>query len=440
MKSTTPVSTGTPDETPKVHAHHFRFLLIAILLLLGLQLIARTYSGMAEATAFVGAIAMGLALFRTGIRSLGFWIGVPLLVLAVAGGGLLSDRDLSSLGGSPFHAPFFFFTASTVLIQVLRAKRVTEDTLFGTACAYLLISLAFASAYEAVEFFYPGSIAGVDATSLHSLFSQLTYFSLVTLTTLGYGDMAPVHPFCQSLAIVESVAGVMFPALVVARIIAIQATQDRPSTNSTEAEKLRETVISRILFIFLPTAVLLIPWIDDSPWSRPLAGFILFSLVVAGISFVSERRDVLVGGLGFAVISIILKILGGSYFDFAISIEVVVISAVVVRMAAWCFQRRAANVSVILTATSIYWLIGIAFSDAFYLLNSLHPGAIAHASGAPLTEPLYFSFMTLTTTGYGDFTPMIPIARSLAALESFVGIFFPAIVIAKLVSLYGERD
>ena len=51
---------------------------------------------------------------------------------------------------------------------------------------------------------------------------------------------------------------------------------------------------------------------------------------------------------------------------------------------------------------------------------------------------LYFSFMSLTTTGYGDFTPAIPLTRTLASIEAFIGIFYPAIVIAKLVSLYGS--
>ena len=52
---------------------------------------------------------------------------------------------------------------------------------------------------------------------------------------------------------------------------------------------------------------------------------------------------------------------------------------------------------------------------------------------------LYFSFMTLTTTGYGDLLPGAPLSRALANVEAFVGVFYTSIVIAKLVSLYGSQ-
>ena len=92
---------------------------------------------------------------------------------------------------------------------------------------------------ERKEFFFPGAIAGIDPSGASgTVFSQLSYFSFVTLTTLGYGDLTPVHPFCQSLAIVESVVGVLFPALIVAaspnfrRFVAYDVETEPPTSDS----------------------------------------------------------------------------------------------------------------------------------------------------------------------------------------------------------------
>lgn len=80
------------------------------------------------------------------------------------------------------------------------------------------------------------------------------------------------------------------------------------------------------------------------------------------------------------------------------------------------------------------------FAKGFELVAMVEPGAF-QVLGAPATydtmQPrfLYYSFTTLTTLGYGDITPIHPYARSLAVLESLVGVIYPAVLIARLVSL-----
>jgi hypothetical protein len=91
-------------------------------------------------------------------------------------------------------------------------------------------------------------------------------------------------------------------------------------------------------------------------------------------------------------------------------------------------------------AVVLYLNLGAIFAAAFALIWELSPGAFANL-GAPMRDPeevaamFYFSFTTLTTTGYGDIVAVDPFARSLANLEAIVGQFFLAITVARLVTL-----
>lgn len=89
----------------------------------------------------------------------------------------------------------------------------------------------------------------------------------------------------------------------------------------------------------------------------------------------------------------------------------------------------------------VYLLLGLVFGNAYTLIFHLYgDGAFKGLSNGDLKEFLYFSLTSLTTMGYGDITPSIPIARSLANLEGLMGQLYPAILIARLVSMeFSER-
>ena len=94
-------------------------------------------------------------------------------------------------------------------------------------------------------------------------------------------------------------------------------------------------------------------------------------------------------------------------------------------------------------AVAAYLLIAMAFAFGYHLISSLIPGAINFPSKAPnIDDPRflhifnYFSVTTLTTSGYGDIVPVHPFARALVMMEALVGQLYPAILLARLVSLY----
>jgi len=113
-----------------------------------------------------------------------------------------------------------------VLIVMFRGGPVTWSRIQGGVCAYLLLGMAWASAFQVVEQFRPGSFRFVSAPmNFDQLISKLTYFSFCTLTTVG-GEVTPVSPISRSLTVAESMVGQLFPAILIGALVAM-AMQSR---------------------------------------------------------------------------------------------------------------------------------------------------------------------------------------------------------------------
>jgi hypothetical protein len=113
-----------------------------------------------------------------------------------------------------------------VVMVMFRGGPVTWSRIQGGVCAYLLLGMAWASAFQVVEQFRPGSFHFVSAPmDFDQLISKLTYFSFSTLTTVG-GEITPVSPFARSLTTAESMVGQLFPAILIGALVAM-AMQSR---------------------------------------------------------------------------------------------------------------------------------------------------------------------------------------------------------------------
>jgi hypothetical protein len=108
-----------------------------------------------------------------------------------------------------------------VLLVMFRGGPVTWSRIQGGVAAYLLLGMAWASAYQFIEQRYPGSFHFVSVPAdVDQLTSKLTYFSFATLTTVG-SDIAPLQPFARSLNIAEAVVGQLFPAIFIGALVAM---------------------------------------------------------------------------------------------------------------------------------------------------------------------------------------------------------------------------
>jgi hypothetical protein len=125
---------------------------------------------------------------------------------------------------------FLFNVAVTAVVapHVFAAGRVTAHRIRGAVLLYLNVSALFAIAYGAIQMHAPGAFggSGFDPHTATSANAAFTYFSLATITTTGFGDIVPVAPLARSLANLESVIGQLFPATLLARLVALHLAHE----------------------------------------------------------------------------------------------------------------------------------------------------------------------------------------------------------------------
>jgi hypothetical protein len=117
-----------------------------------------------------------------------------------------------------------------LLSYVYQEGPVSIHRIGGAVVAYLLIAMACAFGYLLIELLIPGAFHfpdGVPRVADIRLVRTFYYFSISTLTTLGYGDITPVHPFARNLAMMETLVGQLYPATLIARLVTLRIATGR---------------------------------------------------------------------------------------------------------------------------------------------------------------------------------------------------------------------
>ncbi|NIO15624.1 MAG: hypothetical protein GTN70_01255 [Deltaproteobacteria bacterium] len=136
---------------------------------------------------------------------------------------------------------FFMTTGVIILKDVLKDEQVTIDKIFGAFCVFLFIGLIWAMAYSLLETLNPGSFNNLPGSPEDfrgysvggSPISVFVYYSYITLTTLGYGDITPATRAARSFASLEAIVGQMYLAVLVARLVGLHiAYSGRKDPNS----------------------------------------------------------------------------------------------------------------------------------------------------------------------------------------------------------------
>jgi hypothetical protein len=212
----------------------FVWMLVALLCLLVLIPADRTtvWGRLLTGALFTAAYLAGFAIvFRQPReRVIGLLTGVPALAAVWAGVAVAPPPPPAlTVAGHILSVLFLALTTTVILRTVFRLSEVTTDAVAGALCGYLLLGVAFGHAYSVFELAAPGSFLGgnlaADSSDLGRAHAVLTYFSVATLTTVGYGDVTPATGATRGLANVEAIVGQFYLAVVIADLIGKRVAQ-----------------------------------------------------------------------------------------------------------------------------------------------------------------------------------------------------------------------
>ena len=152
---------------------------------------------------------------------------------------LIPSRELIIMGLS-LQIIFFILTITILLSHVLQYKRITADKIYGAICGYLMIGLMWSFGYTMIENISPGSFAfdhRLISTLYYGLqqpnyFPQFIYYSFITLTTTGYGDITPLSNIARAISPLEAVVGKLYVAILIARLVGLHITHTALKINN----------------------------------------------------------------------------------------------------------------------------------------------------------------------------------------------------------------
>lgn len=224
-----------------------RSFFIVILMVVAVYLLAESYAGDDWSSIPINLLVYGAVLIS--IRGIGASVRVfnvhvavmvPGMVLTIAG--VLTDSGW--LLGPPNALTSILAVSSLVMILrfVLTQRRVNSNVIFAAVSVYLLIGIVFATVFSWLT--YINEDAFTPAQDVGTGDSALFYYSFVTLTTLGFGDIAPASEGARALTVVEALIGQIYLVVLIARLVAMHIARRQSEAAAIEAEKLREEIRS----------------------------------------------------------------------------------------------------------------------------------------------------------------------------------------------------
>lgn len=219
--------TADPDEYPLALRGFFPLLV----LLLALFVAQPAVSGHAEgevAVSLIFYVAMLAAIHASGLGRSFMLAGLAISTLAFVTRAVDEAFDVSALAvpSDAINPALVFFVIFALLARVARDEQITMNTVFGAVCGYFLLGLFWAFVYVGMEKAEPGTFSFPEALDgdVSERLAELIYFSFVTITTLGYGDITPVRDVARSLVVLEAFIGQVYLVVLVARLVSLAYT------------------------------------------------------------------------------------------------------------------------------------------------------------------------------------------------------------------------
>lgn len=223
----------------KSHPHKFLYLLISLLLFaLVFPVLEELGRGRIIFAIFYSATLLAAAYAVSESR------GYFLLALSLAAPALATRWICNFVGGpwlqflaNVLSVLFLLLVATLILSHVLRAERVSREKIFGALSVYLLIGVIWSLLFFIVDFLVPGSFQSAQDRAFTG--AQMIYYSFVTLTTLGYGDIIPISPSARALATVEALTGQIYLTVLIARLVGLHITHSSQQDGPKDEENMK---------------------------------------------------------------------------------------------------------------------------------------------------------------------------------------------------------
>jgi len=203
--------------------------------------------------------------------------------------------------------------------------------------------------------------------------------------------------------------------------------------------------IGRFLLLLASIVLLFLvrPFLTGFMGVRLVMDIFLTFMLLSGVYAVSKKRTTLAISLVIAVPALV-----GKWSNHLLEIKPLAVIAnalillffmyIVVLILAYLFRERKITADIIIGGICVYFLLGVIWGIVFTIQAVFDPGALRIPGNSQLESPdfLYYSFVTLTTLGYGDMTPVSASARAFATLEAMTGQVYLAVLIARLVGMH----
>jgi hypothetical protein len=211
----------------------FTVLLAALLLMMAVRLVTLAEGIPAISLDALGALFLVAAILaicdHRRFRSMALFLGIPAFTATLGGqlGGTAGHVSLIAARG--FSTVFIAFTILVILRDLLTQRKVTWDSIVGTFCGYLLIGIMWSELFALLELLSPTALHLANGNAPNPTepvlnWHRLQYFSFVTLSTVGYGDITPISPTARFLAALEAICGQFYLAVLVAGLVGVKVS------------------------------------------------------------------------------------------------------------------------------------------------------------------------------------------------------------------------
>jgi hypothetical protein len=205
--------------------NNFIYLTVGIVLLLFVAALVDQFPGLLSYHIIQAFSVINILFGLYGLRQTTIWFntrcGRIIIVIAVIFIGAFFEYFKLSYFHLIFLYLFYIWAIWLAMKQVLFSGSVTVNEIVGAICIYLLLGVIWTLMYLFVAQAIPGAFNGIEQKVWYDNFADVAYYSFVTLTTLGYGDISPVAPVARFLVYMQAVVGVFYMAILVASLIGV---------------------------------------------------------------------------------------------------------------------------------------------------------------------------------------------------------------------------